>query len=113
MTEIGKAVTTLWKDPRKLAEAQAHFLIEKHAEILSHAYHGTTLTLSGVWVAGVSDLTMGDYRQIKLPDLDSQLHIHAGHHQHFPTWALMVFEAGKGYWIHTLQLSLPNTSGYP
>ena len=64
----GEAVTTLWKEPRKLMEAQAHFLIEKHAEFLSCAYHGTTLTIAltnltwvAWWVAGVSDLTMGDW----------------------------------------------------
>ncbi|KIM75627.1 hypothetical protein PILCRDRAFT_13408 [Piloderma croceum F 1598] len=63
--EIGEAVTTLCKDPRKLMEAQARLLVEKHAETLSRAYHGTTLTFAlinltreGLWVAWVGDLTV-------------------------------------------------------
>jgi pyruvate dehydrogenase phosphatase len=75
--EIGEAVTILCKDPRKLTEAQARLLIEKHAETLSRAYHGTTLTVAlinltreGLWVAGVGDSTVCEYGQIEIPDLN-------------------------------------------
>src|SRR5258708_38711626 len=44
--EIGEAVTAICKDPRKLTEAKARLLIEKNVEILSRAYHGTTLTVA-------------------------------------------------------------------
>ena len=76
--EIGEAVTILCKDPRKLTGAQARLLIEKHAETLSRAYHGTTLTVAlinltreGLWVAGVGDSTVCEYGQIEILDLNS------------------------------------------
>jgi len=89
--EIGKAVTALCKDPRKLTEAQARLLIEKHAETLSRAYHGTTLTIAltnltreDLWVAGVGDSTVGECGQIEVLDLDSWLPMHVDHCQRFP-----------------------------
>jgi pyruvate dehydrogenase phosphatase len=76
--EIGEAVTALCKDPRMLTEAQARLLVEKHAETLSRAYHGTTLTVAltnitreALWVAGVGDSTVCEYGQIEILDLDS------------------------------------------
>ena len=69
--EIGEAVTALCKDPRKLTEAQARLMIEKHREALSRAYHGTTLTIAlinrareSLWVAGVGDSTVGEHSRL-------------------------------------------------
>jgi pyruvate dehydrogenase phosphatase len=76
--EIGEAVIALcnFKKPMKLTEAQARDLVQKHSEVLSRAYHGTTITIAllnrtqeAVWLAGVGDSTVGEYKQIGFPEL--------------------------------------------
>jgi pyruvate dehydrogenase phosphatase len=75
--EIGEAVLALCKKPTKLTERQAQDLVQKHSEVLSRAYHGTTLTVAlvnrtqkAMWLAGVGDSTVGKYD--KLIDFDSE-----------------------------------------
>ena len=64
--EIGEAVLALCKKPEKLTESQALDLVQKNSEVLSRAYHGTTLTIAlvnrtqeAMWLAGVGDSTVG------------------------------------------------------
>ena len=66
---IGEAVLALCKKPKKLTEAQARDLIQAHSEVLSRAYHGTTLTIAlvnraqdAMWLAGVGDSTVGEWK---------------------------------------------------
>jgi pyruvate dehydrogenase phosphatase len=73
--EIGEAVIALCKKPTKLTEAQARDLVQKHSEVLSRAYHGTTITIvllnrtqEAVWLAGVGDSTVGEYQQIEFSE---------------------------------------------
>ena len=73
--EIGEAVIALCKKPTKLTEAQARDLVRKHSEVLSRAYHGTTITIAllnrtqeTVWLAGVGDSTVGEYEYIEFSE---------------------------------------------
>ena len=74
--QIGEAVIKLCKKPKKLTEGQARELVQKHSEVLSRAYHGTTLTIAlvnrsqeAMWLAGVGDSTVGECGLFELPDL--------------------------------------------
>jgi pyruvate dehydrogenase phosphatase len=65
--EIGEAVLALCEKPTKLTERQARDLVQNHSEVLSRAYHGTTLTVAlvnrtqeAMWLAGVGDSTVGE-----------------------------------------------------
>jgi pyruvate dehydrogenase phosphatase len=64
--DIGEAVKRRCRKPQDLTGDQAHLLIQQHSDILSRAYHGTTLiaalvnrTQESLWVAGVGDSTAG------------------------------------------------------
>jgi pyruvate dehydrogenase phosphatase len=85
--QIGEAVITLCKKPKKLTEGQAQELVQKHSEVLSRAYHGTTLTIAlvnrsqeAMWLAGVGDSTVGKCGLIELPDFDLSLPMHFEYH---------------------------------
>ena len=117
--EIGEAVIALCKKPKKLSEAEARDLVEKHSEVLSRAYHGTTLTLAlvnraqeAMWLAGVGDSTVGEWDWIGLPGFDSQLPMHFKHCQHFHALILTVCEAESDYWTYTLRPRRVNISEY-
>ena len=114
--EIGEAVTTLCKDPRKLSEANARLLIETHSEVLSWAYHGTTLTVAlinntqeDLWVANVGDSTVGESADCHFASFRLIVSVQC---KHYPVRTPMVPKAGKDYWNCTLQPHLPNISGY-
>jgi serine/threonine protein phosphatase PrpC len=119
--EIGEAVTALCKDPRKVTEANARLLIETHSEVLSRAYHGTTLTVAlinntqeDLWVANIGDSTVGASADCHFASLRliTSVHDHVKQCKRCPVRTPMVPEAGKDYWNCTLQPHLPNISGY-
>jgi pyruvate dehydrogenase phosphatase len=114
--EIGEAVTTLCKDLRKLSEANAQLLIKTHSEVLSRAYHGTTLTVAQIdntqedlWVANVGDSTVGESADCHFASFRLIVSLQC---KGYPVRTPMVPEVGKDYWNCTLQPHLPNISGY-
>lgn len=102
--QIGEAVIALCKKPKKITEGQARELVQKHSEVLSRAYHGTTLTIAlvnrsqeAMWLAGVGDSTVGKCGLIKLLIFDLSPPTHFGYHQLFHARMLTVREVGKDY----------------